>query len=215
MRINIPSPCSEDWDNMNPAAQGRFCTSCQKTVVDFTAMSDNEVKQYLLRNIGQQTCGRFYQQQLQRPLQDEVVTVDKRWFDQLPYNRQLFYAVTLFFLVGIAACNFSDTPKAPSLLAGKPPATTMTLGAPVAVVDTAKKPTIIKPPLVPDNSHCITKGDVRVEEPSVVGKIAPPVETIKEDTVALPVPPDNIIMGGIPVPFTDTPMPTPKVSAQD
>ena len=47
---NFPKPClsyvcSEDWNNMKPCEQGRFCGSCQKTVVDFTEKSDAEIQE--------------------------------------------------------------------------------------------------------------------------------------------------------------------------
>jgi len=53
---------------MTPAEKGRFCGQCQKTVVDFTTMTDDEVLDTLQAATGN-TCGRFLVQQLDRPLQ--------------------------------------------------------------------------------------------------------------------------------------------------
>lgn len=36
IHFDIASHCSESWDQMTPQTRGRFCGSCQKTVVDFT-----------------------------------------------------------------------------------------------------------------------------------------------------------------------------------
>ena len=55
--IKIPNLCNEDWNNMSPNDNGRFCDTCKLTVVDFTKMSDDQIKNYLL-NKGH-VCGRF------------------------------------------------------------------------------------------------------------------------------------------------------------
>ncbi|HWB90967.1 MAG TPA: carboxypeptidase regulatory-like domain-containing protein [Puia sp.] len=65
--LGIDNPCSESWDRMSPNGQGRFCGSCQKTVVDFTLMTDQQLMQWFTRRQGP-VCGRFAQDQLQRPL---------------------------------------------------------------------------------------------------------------------------------------------------
>lgn len=52
---------------MKPTEDGRFCGSCQKTVVDFTVMSDAEVTRFVTRQKGS-ACGRFRAEQLNRPL---------------------------------------------------------------------------------------------------------------------------------------------------
>lgn len=62
--ISIPQPCSEDWDKMNPVAQGRFCLSCEKKVIDFTSMPDYELIAYLKNH--KNSCGRFTNSQLNR-----------------------------------------------------------------------------------------------------------------------------------------------------
>jgi hypothetical protein len=67
LTIQIPQPCHERWDNMQPANQGRFCASCQKTVVDYTNYSDQELVR-LLRKSPETACGRFLDAQLNRPL---------------------------------------------------------------------------------------------------------------------------------------------------
>ncbi len=70
MQLHIDSPCQENWAAMTPEGQGRFCASCSKTVVDFTAMSDREVMAYFQNRKGE-VCGRFYNDQLNRPILPE------------------------------------------------------------------------------------------------------------------------------------------------
>lgn len=62
--ISIPKPCHEDWNKMNPNNEGKFCSSCSKTVVDFTKMSKEEIHSYFKQKSGEQTCGHFYASQL-------------------------------------------------------------------------------------------------------------------------------------------------------
>ena len=65
LQIQVPFPCHENWDNMTPDTQGRFCMSCQKEVVDFTHMTDYELIQYF-QHLKGNTCGRFTDDQLAR-----------------------------------------------------------------------------------------------------------------------------------------------------
>jgi hypothetical protein len=66
--ISIPEPCHEDWNAMTPDEQGRHCNACNKTVVDFTQMSTDEIKHYFIQKAtagaSQNTCSRFLNQQL-------------------------------------------------------------------------------------------------------------------------------------------------------
>jgi TonB-dependent SusC/RagA subfamily outer membrane receptor len=66
--ISIPTPCHENWQNMNPTEQGRFCLSCKKEVIDFTVMSDAELFRYLLSAKGKNICGSALPSQLGRPI---------------------------------------------------------------------------------------------------------------------------------------------------
>lgn len=64
LRIEIPKPCPASWSAMNPSTEGRHCRACDKTVVDFTVMSDEEIKNYLLSKKDIRVCGRFHTQQV-------------------------------------------------------------------------------------------------------------------------------------------------------
>ncbi|MBU3714115.1 MAG: hypothetical protein FGM46_04125 [Ferruginibacter sp.] len=56
-KINIPEPCNQNWNQMSPTGIGRYCDTCKLTVVDFTKMSLDEIKNHLLNN--SYVCGRF------------------------------------------------------------------------------------------------------------------------------------------------------------
>jgi hypothetical protein len=50
---------------MRPNEQGRHCSSCNKTVVDFSGMTDSDLIHYLARPRSADTCGRFRVDQIQ------------------------------------------------------------------------------------------------------------------------------------------------------
>lgn len=66
--LSIADPCHEDWNKMSPVEQGRFCSSCQKEVVDFTMQTDEEIISFL-NNYNGSACGRFNDEQLDKPIQ--------------------------------------------------------------------------------------------------------------------------------------------------
>lgn len=80
VRLNIPQPCHEDWHKMTPSQQGRFCSACAKEVVDFTAMSDNELLEYFLQKKDEKVCGRMYPDQLSRPVTKIIWPKKKKWW---------------------------------------------------------------------------------------------------------------------------------------
>jgi len=62
--IKIPEPCHQGWDTMSPREKGRFCGSCNKTVVDFTKMDTYQIQDFLIQNKDQRICGHIKQSQL-------------------------------------------------------------------------------------------------------------------------------------------------------
>lgn len=68
IQISIPQPCHEDWNNMTPMEQGRFCNDCQKCVVDFTGFSDRQLMIFFDSHKGQKVCGRFNGTQLNKAI---------------------------------------------------------------------------------------------------------------------------------------------------
>ncbi|UKB81401.1 hypothetical protein [Chryseobacterium sp. MEBOG07] len=65
MKLTIPRPCHENWDNMTPEEKGKFCSVCSQSVYDFTDLSDEEISNF---NFDQKICGRFREDQLGRNL---------------------------------------------------------------------------------------------------------------------------------------------------
>src|SRR5882724_12291071 len=67
LQIQIPTPCHENWQNMTPNDKGKHCMSCQKTVIDFTNMSDRQILAHIT-NASSSVCGRFNGDQLNKDL---------------------------------------------------------------------------------------------------------------------------------------------------
>jgi len=62
VEIKIDRPCSEKWESFEKRGINGFCGSCQKEVVDFTKMSNTEIKDYFLNTKGE-VCGRMRKNQ--------------------------------------------------------------------------------------------------------------------------------------------------------
>ncbi len=53
---------------MTAVDKGKFCSNCQKSVIDFTSWSDKDLYQYIDKNRGQGICGRIKASQLNREI---------------------------------------------------------------------------------------------------------------------------------------------------
>lgn len=87
--ISIPKPCPMPWENMTRAANGRYCDSCCKVVVDFSDCTNEEIAAYFRANSGQRTCGRFRCDQVSVPVQ-------RRRFSRFVAALLLVFGVQLF-----------------------------------------------------------------------------------------------------------------------
>jgi hypothetical protein len=81
IKIKIGTPCHENWDKMKEEEKGRFCFSCQKAVVDFSRMTNEEIINYFEQNAGKKTCGRIAIHQHNTPISNyrKVITP---WFNR-------------------------------------------------------------------------------------------------------------------------------------
>lgn len=63
--MKIEKPCAENFSGMTKNNSGRHCSSCNKTVVDFTKMSTTEIQNHL-NSSTEEVCGRFKCLQLEQ-----------------------------------------------------------------------------------------------------------------------------------------------------
>jgi hypothetical protein len=174
LKINIPTPCHQDWNVMIPNTQGRHCNACVKTVVDFTAMTDDEVKYFFLtRKEDEKVCGRFRNEQLQRitiALPSNIFTI------QMPLWKKYLAAILIVFSTTLFSCD--------TQLRGK------------AIVQPELRTTgaIIREPQKIDNKLSPSKPQIVTVEGTTVGAIEPP-QIIQGDISIEPMQPIMETMG--------------------
>jgi hypothetical protein len=184
MKITINEPCHENWDAMTPNAQGAFCKSCAKDVVDFSKMGLQQIKNFFAEKQSSKICGRFEEKQLQELSVDDFVSKFQYW------NFTKRFAAIFFMVLGLTL--FS--PKN-GMAQGKPMVNGGVSYNPdkAPKKDTTKKQTI-KPQQYqkmgkvkcerPVNKQTTTKGEMKImgdvaappkDEPMIMGEmIAPP-----------------------------------------
>ncbi len=62
--IKLGFTCSQKWEDMEPVSGGRYCQGCQKDVIDFTQLSNQEIIGYFEQKSKVKTCGHFGEEQL-------------------------------------------------------------------------------------------------------------------------------------------------------
>jgi hypothetical protein len=88
MKISIPKPCHENWNEMLPEEQGRFCLKCSKTVIDFSKKSKDEITAFFKEASGK-ICGKFTIHQIEKPKSFSILN-----------KRIAKFAVALYFVFG-------------------------------------------------------------------------------------------------------------------
>ncbi len=104
IKISIPKPCNENWENMSAEEKGRFCSVCSKTVIDFTSSTNEEISNYFL-NIGSsnKVCGRFKVNQLS----SFSVQIPLSVFSQKMTFQKAFF-LSLFIVMGTSLLSCKD-----------------------------------------------------------------------------------------------------------
>jgi hypothetical protein len=183
--ISIPTPCHEDWNKMSPREQGAFCGVCARTVVDFTALSDEEVRNYFLENRGQKTCGRFRNEQLAT----DTNYLPRLLSTDIPLWKKFLAA--LFILFGGLLTGCSDNVKGKISAPEQYQTTSITLTDIKSIENTIEPPP--PPPPVVEFVVPMVVGDIEVT-------MGAPVEIVGEPVEVLPIAkliPDTVSAGAV------------------
>lgn len=107
-KITIPEPCHENWENMTPEENGRFCSLCSKSVIDFTSKTDMEIQHYFRANKDKKTCGRFNNTQLEKTI---IRIPQEVLLSQVHFHR--IFLLALLFTMGttLFSCRNEDGSK--------------------------------------------------------------------------------------------------------
>jgi hypothetical protein len=96
--LKIDNPCGQDWSSMTQSDNGKFCSHCSKTIIDFTNLSDTEVLKLIEQTTGK-ICGRLTNQQINR-----VIDIN-----QPSTNSRLYKLLAGLLLVGVTEQTFATT----------------------------------------------------------------------------------------------------------
>ncbi|RAJ13028.1 carboxypeptidase-like regulatory domain-containing protein [Olleya aquimaris] len=102
-KLNIKTPCQEDFNAFSPTQAGGFCNSCNQEVVDFTAMSTQAISLYFSKNNTENTCGRFNNSQLNTI----TMTPEKRSYLSVLSG----IGLACFSLLSLTTAQAQDTPS--------------------------------------------------------------------------------------------------------
>lgn len=145
-RISIPTPCHEDWNEMTPNDRGRHCSSCDKTVIDFTLWQLEDIAAYLRKHREKKVCGRFKNHQLGV----EIPYTDEQWVIQVAgtatsWSQKLMLIFLFAFGILSSGCHNEQASGdglssivAPDRTMGEPIPAAVPLMGKVAVTDTTK-----------------------------------------------------------------------------
>lgn len=190
MKVSIPKPCHENWNDMTPGEQGAFCKVCSKVVIDFSKMSDDEIVNYFENRKGEKTCGRFRVSQV-APYQ---LTVSLAQVAQQKSFKKIFAASLFIFFSSLFVCK-SDTGDTFTFNKIQYDTASAVLSTNMPYTDTALA--------VPGNETiAATDSHTTVTEPIVMGGISVPVPILVPDTL-LPAPdtispaPSTMLLGEV------------------
>jgi hypothetical protein len=101
--------CPEKWENMTPQENGRFCGKCERVIIDFTSITNNEILRMISESGGKKLCGHFNASQLQSSYgdyRDKVVALYRRAYN-LKRRTPLRFALLSFatVLMILTGCN--------------------------------------------------------------------------------------------------------------
>ncbi len=159
--IKIPEPCHEDFSKMTPKDNGSYCGSCEKTVVDFSKMNDEQIALYVAAHPNEKMCGRFTSSQLNRPLSFAGMSKSS-------FLKMFVYILFIVFGAGLFAFTYVQNNN------------DRTVGELVVNTDTIKKEELMPPGMMMPYVEPLAGGDTAadvIEDGREMGEMVMDVDT--------------------------------------
>ncbi len=151
IQYSIPNPCDKSWNDMQPETNGRFCGSCDHSVIDFTGMPDFTIVNYLENHKNEKVCGRFSKPQL-----DHVYKLNQPVFAPVFDLRAVVLGLALTTFSAVHSFSQTEIPKNPEAV------DTTVLIHPVIVGTIAYRP-------IDHSKEKVAKGKIRIQSDSFEG----------------------------------------------
>ena len=205
LKISIPSPCHENLSLMDNTENGKFCLSCQKEVIDFTKMTDEEIVLYFdkKKSGAAKVCGTFRADQVLE--KEKMIEIPIQTYFYAKTNHQkflwmLFACMGMFFVscdsktkgeVKITVVDSLKNSKDQDtidnkdiLLTGDTIYSTQPSGKPKKIESNYEITGFVAPPI---KVGCVIP-EATEEEPMVMikGKIAFPKDTLRKEELNVP-----------------------------
>jgi hypothetical protein len=123
--LHIATPCSAGWESMSAVKDGKYCTLCTKTVIDFSKMSVEEIKCYFKVNAGKEICGHFYKNQLENThtlYQDNLLAAYRKVKHSVKNNAlRLSVMMVLGLMLTLSGCTSHKEEEQVDGMIGPPP----------------------------------------------------------------------------------------------
>lgn len=96
-KIELSFQCPQTWEGMTPTKDGRFCSNCQKTVIDFTHIPVQQLDPIFQQDETTEPCGNFYAYQLHKPFgnwRDQVIAFSQKFM----WSRSSYKQITVLLM---------------------------------------------------------------------------------------------------------------------
>src|SRR4051812_1823670 len=100
--ISIAEPCHQNWLNMTETTKGRYCSSCDKIVTDFTGMTNQQIISIISN--ANNVCGRLEEWQL-NSINQQLKQPQSSWFNW----KRIGLATCLVFIFSITKVKAQQT----------------------------------------------------------------------------------------------------------
>lgn len=144
MKLNINSPCGEDWRSMKIGLVSRHCDNCAKDVFDFTNKSKEEILSYLIQNQNGSVCGRLRKSQLDFHQEELEVIINGL---KTQKNNKYAFAILSLACLALVSCNEPVSNKSNDIISSQ------TKKEVVEQIDTAETSVQVKDSII-EKSGC-------------------------------------------------------------